>query len=214
MSQMSLSDAALGSSCADASAEAESVISVELAGRAARGDLAAMQAFLRSLLPLVRRVVAGVLGSAHGDVDDVVQQTLIAVQHALPAFRGECHPSGYATRIALRVAFRARRRSKLDIFRREVLARLSTDDATGHPPSAEVEAERRRGLLRDLVEELPEEQAEVLALRVMLGWSFDEVARATGAPLNTVRSRVRLAKEALRRRIESAPELADLREGQ
>jgi RNA polymerase sigma-70 factor (ECF subfamily) len=62
-----------------------------------------------------------------------------------------------------------------------------------------------------LLEDLPEEQADVLALRVVLGLSLEEVAQATGAPLNTVRSRVRLAKEALRRRIESTPELADLR---
>jgi len=48
-----------------------------------------------------------------------------------------------------------------------------------------------------------------LALRVMLGWSLEDVAQATGAPLNTVRSRVRLAKEALRRRIEADPSLAD-----
>ena len=36
----------------------------------------------------------------------------------------------------------------------------------------------------------------------------EEVARATGAPLNTVRSRVRLGKEALRRRIETDAVLA------
>jgi RNA polymerase sigma-70 factor (ECF subfamily) len=63
--------------------------------------------------------------------------------------------------------------------------------------------------LRDLLCDLPEEQADALALRVMLGWSLEDVAQATGAPLNTVRSRVRLAKEALRRRIEADPLLAD-----
>ena len=55
--------------------------------------------------------------------------------------------------------------------------------------------------------EIPEEQAEALGLRIMLGWSLEEVAQAAGAPLNTIRSRLRLAKEALRKRIEAAPEL-------
>jgi hypothetical protein len=36
------------------------------------------------------------------------------------------------------------------------------------------------------------------------------VSAATGAPNNTVRSRGRLAKEALRRRIEADPRLLDL----
>jgi RNA polymerase sigma-70 factor (ECF subfamily) len=152
-----------------------------------------------------------VLGAGHASLDDVLQQALIAVQHALPAFRGECHPGGYASRIALRIALRARRRHKLDLARRDAFARLDPGPPQPHAPVAEAEAEQRRRLLRDLLDELPEEQADALALRVMLGWSLEEVASATGAPLNTVRSRVRLAKEALRRRIESAPELAELR---
>jgi RNA polymerase sigma factor (sigma-70 family) len=195
----------------EADPNAEALFARHLAEQAAQGDLAATQALLRHVTPTLKRVVVGVLGRAHGDVDDVVQQALIAVQGALPAFRGECHVAGYSSRIALRVALRARRRHKLDLFRRDVLARLGHDDEHGAPPSAEAEAERRRLVLRNLLEELPEEQADVLALRVMLGLSLEEVAQATGAPLNTVRSRVRLAKEALRRRIESTPELADLR---
>ena len=43
----------------------------------------------------------------------------------------------------------------------------------------------------------------------MIGWSLAEMAEATGAPLNTVRSRLRLGKEALRRRIEGDPALAE-----
>jgi RNA polymerase sigma-70 factor (ECF subfamily) len=43
----------------------------------------------------------------------------------------------------------------------------------------------------------------------MVGWSLAELAEATGAPLNTVRSRLRLGKEALRRRIQGDPVLAE-----
>jgi len=61
--------------------------------------------------------------------------------------------------------------------------------------------------VRGLIQTLPEEQAETLALRVVLGFSLEEVAEATGVPLNTVRSRVRLAKTALKKRIEADPKL-------
>jgi RNA polymerase sigma factor (sigma-70 family) len=179
---------------------------IELTSRAAAGDLPATQEFLGLVSPVVLRVVTGVLGGAHADLDDVVQQSLIALLRALPAFRGDCHPLGYASRIAFRTALRARRRTKVDATRRQMLARLSSDEQVA-VTSHEAPEERRRKLLRDLMEEIPEEQAEALALRVVLGWSLDEVARATSAPVNTVRSRVRLAKEALRRRIEAAPEL-------
>src|SRR5688572_20348892 len=190
--------------------EAEAIFLKHLAERAVAGDVVATQALLRALTPAVTRVVVGVLGAADADVDDVIQQSLIAVQRALPAFRGECHPAGYASRIGVRTALRARRRHKLERFRRDVFARLDENDESV-APNAEAEAEQRRRLLRDLLEELPEEQAEALALRVLLGSSLEEVAEATGAPVNTVRSRVRLAKEALRRRIEAAPEFADLK---
>ena len=42
-----------------------------------------------------------------------------------------------------------------------------------------------------------------------LGYSLDEVATTTATPLNTVKSRLRLAKRALRRRIESDPLLVE-----
>jgi DNA-directed RNA polymerase specialized sigma24 family protein len=63
--------------------------------------------------------------------------------------------------------------------------------------------------VRALLDDLPEEQAEALALRFMLGWSLIEISEASGAPVNTVRSRLRLAKEALRRRVEADAALAD-----
>ena len=74
------------------------------------------------------------------------------------------------------------------------------------------EAPRRRALLRALLDELPEAQAETLVLRIMLGFSMAETAEATSVPLNTVRSRLRLAKEALRSRIEQDPCLAEMLE--
>jgi RNA polymerase sigma factor (sigma-70 family) len=181
-----------------------------LAKRAAAGDLPATQEFLADIWPTLLRVTSGVLGAAHPDLGDASQQAMIALVRALPGFRGECHPAGYAARIALRVALRVRRNRKRDLTQREVFARLSESDTATASPEEDALATRRRELLCNLLQDLPEEQADALTLRVVMGWTLDEVSRATGAPVNTVRSRVRLAKEALRQRIESAPELCEL----
>ncbi|HTQ06674.1 MAG TPA: sigma-70 family RNA polymerase sigma factor [Polyangiaceae bacterium] len=178
-----------------------------LARLAAAGDPAATRQFLNAVWPVIGRVVAGVLGARHPEVEDVVQQTLIAVCQALPAFRGECHPAGYASRIALHVALRARRNAAVRRNRSEALAQYSLSEPEG-ALSDDLGAERRKRALRDLLTALPEEQAEALGLRVLLGWSLEEVARAGGVPINTVRSRVRLAKEALRRKLDRDPSLA------
>ena len=183
----------------------------ELSLRAANGDLAATQELLAYVWPTLTRVAAGVLGARHAELDDAVQQSMIALVRALPAFRGDCHPAGYASRITLRVALRVRRNFKRDAVRREQLELLGTAEDSAPSPSNVTLGSRRRELLRELLEDLPEEQAEALTLRVVMGWSLEEVARASGAPVNTVRSRVRLAKEALRARIEAQPALAELR---
>ncbi|HXK16216.1 MAG TPA: RNA polymerase sigma factor, partial [Polyangiaceae bacterium] len=161
--------------------------------------------------PTLTRVATGVLGARHADLDDAVQQSMIALVRALPAFRGECHPAGYASRITLRVALRVRRNLKRDATRREELGQLGPVEDQELDANDDALGSRRRELLRELLEDLPEEQAEALTLRVVMGWSLEEVAQASGAPVNTVRSRVRLAKEALRARIEAKPALAELK---
>jgi RNA polymerase sigma factor (sigma-70 family) len=189
---------------------AEEAESMELARLAAAGSLRARQLLLEQLAPTVARVASAVLGPSNPDFDDVVQQSLIAVLGALPGFRGECQPAGFASSIAFRVALKHRRRQQTDRLRRDYLAQLGpveTNTLDLHDPC------QRRRLIRDLLVRLPEPQAEALALRVVLGLSLEEVAQTTGVPLNTVRSRVRLAKEALRRRITTLPALRDALEG-
>ena len=80
---------------------------------------------------------------------------------------------------------------------------------TATTPHDDAIADRRKNAVRELLGVLPPEQAEALALRVALGWSLEEIAAASSTPLNTVRSRLRLAKEALRRKIESDPVLSE-----
>jgi RNA polymerase sigma factor (sigma-70 family) len=180
-----------------------------LARLAATGDSAATGKLLRALAPRLHRVVRAVLGGTHPDLDDALQQSLIGFVHALPAFRGDCDPLGYATIIAVRTAVNARKRAHVEHARRGDPVEADSMPGYRSSPSEEVDAQRRKDLLRDLLADLPSEQAEALAMRVVLGWSLKEIAVYGSVPLNTVRSRLRLAKEALRRRIELAPHLAN-----
>jgi RNA polymerase sigma-70 factor (ECF subfamily) len=174
--------------------------------RAIRGETAAIGVLLKQLAPGMIRAARSLMGTTHADTDDVVQQSLIGLVQALPAFRGECSIAHFASRIVTRTALAARRRNAIRGDR--VDDAIEPDAFAVEPSQAEAfEAERRRHAVRSLMEQLPEEQAETLALRVVLGFSLEEVAQATGVPLNTVRSRVRLAKTSLKKRIESDPRL-------
>lgn len=184
-----------------------------LARDAAAGDADAMRRLIEALAPSVLRLVRAVLGPRRADAEDVVQESLLGFVDALATFRGESTVLHYACRIAIRTAVAARQRAR---SRDERLAGLApadvgADEGAGVPGDPPL-AGRRRALLRTLLDELPAAQAETIALRVVLGCSLQEVADATSVPVNTVRSRMRLAKEALRRRIEADPDLLEMLE--
>jgi RNA polymerase sigma factor (sigma-70 family) len=169
-------------------------------------DLGAAQATVARVAPAMHAAVRSVMGPSHPDIEDVVQQALIAFVQSLPRFRGECLPTTYALRIAIRAALGARKRScRLQAPPPED-ARDELDDRS---PAEQMQAEKRRALVRQLLDELPVEQAEALTLHVVLDLSLKAVAEATGVPLNTVKSRLRLAKRALRQRIAANRLLAD-----
>ena len=186
----------------------------ELVIAAQAGDARALEELLAILTPALLRAVRMLIGAERsGDLEDVVQDVLLDLVDALPSFRGESTVLHFAIRIAVRKTSVVRRRavSVRGWLERFHLGRapLVRSPAT---PQDHTRAARRRALLRSVVADLPEAQAEALMLRTVLGYSFEEVAAATGAPLNTVRSRLRLAKEALRRRIETNAEFLELLE--
>jgi RNA polymerase sigma factor (sigma-70 family) len=174
-----------------------------LTERVRAGDDQALTRLLQLLAPTLLRGVRAILGAVDADIEDVMQESLVALIAALPAFRGEGNLASYAQRIAVRAALLSRRRVRRQALRLSELEHAAPHAVNMVPlPVEEAMATRRKDLLRSLLDELPEVQAETLALRVVLGYSLGEVAEATGAPVNTVRSRLRLATEALRRRIE------------
>lgn len=180
-----------------------------LTGTELAKDPAATRQLLQRVAPRVARAVYATLGPSSSDSDDVVQLSLIAFIQALPGFRGDCSPESYACTIAVRTALAARRRASVERDRSH--SEVEPDDTISEDaaPSDEALSTERREIFRKLMDRLPEVQAETFMLRVVLGWSLDEVAEATNAPLNTVRSRMRLAKDALRAMIESDPSLTE-----
>jgi RNA polymerase sigma factor (sigma-70 family) len=171
-----------------------------IARAAARGDRAAQRTLLIETGSAVLRVVRAVLGGNNPELEDVFQEAMTAVHLALPGFRGECSTRHFVCRVAVQTAMNARRRGRTRARHVEVaddgkLAELARDETS---PAELLAAARRRAALRRLLDGLPELQAEVLALHTMLGYTVEETAQVTGAPVNTVRSRLRAALTALR----------------
>jgi len=185
-----------------------------LARAAAAGDPDAASTLVMHLGGSMFAIVRRVLGRRHADVDDVAQDAVIALLGALPKFRNECGVTHFAHRIALLTALAALRRAR-------VRQRFTDGSGDGEldaeaddvaSPWATTVSTRRRVLVRQLLDELPDVIAEALALHFILGYTVDEIAEAAAISPNTVWSRLRLGKQALRRKLAGDARLAELLE--
>lgn len=183
-----------------------------VARAAAAGDRAAVRTFLLTVGPHLLRTVRRVLGAHSADAEDVTQEAALAVMDALPRYRGESSVLHFVCRVAVLTAMNARRRAAA-LKRRSVREdEFGVEVLPSHAPGPEANASAgaSAAVVRELLDTLPIEQAEVLALHVVLGCTLPEIAESAGLPLETVRSRLRLAKQALRTRVLGDPRLAEL----
>lgn len=173
-----------------------------LADAAAKGDPVAVRTFLVTLGPYLLRTVRRVLGSQHPDVDDVAQESALNLMDALPRRRAESRVVPFACRVAVLTAMNARRRAATQKRRSVRDDALSVEHLASESPGpdARLSAEDSANVVRELLDSLPLEQAEVLALHCVLGYTMPEVADSTGVALETLRSRLRAAKRTLRER--------------
>jgi RNA polymerase sigma-70 factor (ECF subfamily) len=186
-----------------------------LADAAALGDSRAIRTLVLTIGPHIQRVVRKVLGPLHPDVDDVVQDCAFAIIDALPKRRGESTLLYFACRIAALNAMKVRRRDA-------TLKRFSSRDdklsvesyACARPAPDEILSSRvTADLVRELLDSLPLEQAEVLMLHCVLGFTLHEMAETSKTSVETLRSRMRLAKVALRNRVLGDPKSVEIIEG-
>ena len=171
--------------------------SLDSLARAALGqDPDAVQSFLVAISPAIRRACRSVIGPQHTDLDDTIQDCLIDVTRALPSYRFEGNLLGYVTKIAVRRALVSRRRSVARVRHLQLLEDLQDEVPVADASVGQIEGAQ---VMRDLLRRLRPIQAETLVLRVVLGFSMEEIAQLTEVSVNTVKTRLRLGKNALRR---------------
>lgn len=154
-----------------------------LVADAQHGDRRAREALGAHLLKRMRRIARGRCRSV--DVDDAAQVAVCEVLRSLSNFRAEGPFDAWADRIGRRHIARhaARARREPPIGEREA----------SHFPTPEHHLDARR-----LCAGLPSVQAESFVLHHGSGWSVPELALELGVSVETVRSRLRLARRRLR----------------
>jgi RNA polymerase sigma factor (sigma-70 family) len=119
--------------------------------------------------------------------EDAVQQVFVAMLRQRGPIENEAHYLRRAVRNECYSMLRARR-VRGDAVDRPLL------EPVAHSPVAPDE----RLALERAVRELPPEQREVIHLHVFEGWTFQQVADASGESINTVAARYRYALARMR----------------
>lgn len=135
------------------------------------------------------------------EAEELVQEVMIVLWHKA----GLYDPSRSSLSTWL---FRIARNRRIDLQRR-ARARILDETDPSLQPVAEIGADEmvanddRDAHVRAAVSRLPEEQREMLRAAFFLGQSHSEIAEATGLPLGTVKSRIRLAFGKLKKVLEA-----------
>jgi RNA polymerase sigma-70 factor, ECF subfamily len=169
----------------------------ELIRRAQRGDAHAYEELVYAYQGIAFRT-AYVIARNAADAEEAAQDGFVKTWRALDRFREGAPFRPWLLRIVANEASNRRRsagrRAHLAL---RVAGEEPSGDAAPSPEAALLSAEQRATLLA-AVEELPEEQRDVVALRYFVGLSEAEVAEALAIPQGTVKSRTARALERLR----------------
>src|SRR5262245_28158846 len=169
--------------------------------RAAAGDRQAAHALLSDHLPRIRNLIRYLIRGDR-EVDDIAQQTLIAVMKGLSSYRGDGKLEAWIDRITVRETFAHLKRD-----RREPGGRLQLFDVDAIPADARADFLERREVVERL-DQLPHEQRAAVVLHHIAGMSVPEVAEATGVSFDTAKSRIRLAMAKLRADVAAEEKIA------
>jgi len=140
------------------------------------------------------------LGASNGQAEEVTQEAMLSVWNKAHLFvRKKAAASTWIFTIA--------RNRRIDILRRQKYPELDANDPllAGEPPTQpddELIESRKGEEVRAALETLPEEQRELVRLAFYSGWSHAKLAAQTNLPLGTVKSRLRLAFNRLRDKLD------------
>lgn len=131
------------------------------------------------------------LGADSALAEEIAQDVMVTVWRKAALFdRAQASVSTWIFRIA--------RNRRIDLFRRSKRPELDPEEEMILPsgveaPDARIEAMETETRVRAAMQDLPEEQVLLLKLAFYEGLSHSEIAARLGAPLGTVKSRIRLA---------------------
>lgn len=173
-----------------------------LAFKAADGDDSAFEELVRKHERLVSTCVYSIVGNAE-DVLDVSQEVFLKVYRSLGSFNGDSEFSTWLYRIAKNTALDFVRKRKtnvsIDSSGEEGEGFDVPDESISASPEKTALKNEKYRLLYKAINDLSDEHREIIILRDLNDYSYDEISDILKVEPGTVKSRLHRAREALRK---------------
>jgi RNA polymerase sigma-70 factor (ECF subfamily) len=134
--------------------------------------------------------VARAYGATHSDREDLFQEIALQLWHSVGAWRGDCTVATWMYRVALNTALAWRRKE-----RRHLQGRQDLEDASGLLVASSVHDPRLDWIYQRIAE--LDEANRALALLMLDGFSYREMAQVLGLSESNVGVRLNRIKAAL-----------------
>ena len=166
--------------------------------KAASGDIRAFEEVYKAYSSIVYTVAFNITRNAQ-DAEEATQDVFVKVYRKLQGFKFESSFGTWIYRIAANTAiniYHSRARRKEYPVDNEEIARAA-DPGAEAKANDELERESAGSKISRLLGVLSPEHRSCIVLREIEGLDYKEIADALKIPLNTVRSRIKRAREAM-----------------
>ena len=177
--------------------------------KAADGDTAAFERLVRKYEKYVCTTVYSVVRN-YDDSFDVAQEVFLKLYHNIGSFKGESSFSSWLYRIAKNTALdflRKEQKNKNNVSLytensdgEETVMDIPDTSVSSSPEQTAVKNEAKE-ILYSALDEISDEHKEIIILRDVDGYTYEEIAEMLGLEYGTVKSRLFRAREALRKKL-------------
>jgi len=176
--------------------------------KARKGDRNAFEELVKWHTNYVYNLAYHLTGGNRSDSDDLAQMTFIRAFQAMKRFEGRSEFKTWLHRITVNLwknLVRSQKRRKY--FQHRSINEDPTDESRSRPleleetrqgPLENVENLEISQIVREMINQLPADEKEVIILRDIEGYAYDEIAEMVSIPLGTVKSRLARARRLLR----------------
>lgn len=187
-------------------AQDRQMVDVELIRRTKTGDLSAFEELFHRYQKRVFNIVYRLVGNEN-DAAELTQEVFVKVYNSIARLRAEEAFATWLRTVAVNVCrdFGRRKPPPMESLDAEIqlddgeVGRDIADSAPG-PEKTLLAADRQRAIRRAVASLVPEHR-EVVMLHHLEGMDVKEIAKLSGSPVGTIKSRLARAREELRRKL-------------